>query len=83
MGPLHKEMGNLVTWDMDKAELLQDLLFLSFPWEVLQLHHPKCRRKRQGLGEWRTTHHRSGVRSSKEQGSAQVMEPEVTPLCVF
>lgn len=27
MGPHHKEVGNLITWDMEKAELLQDFFF--------------------------------------------------------
>lgn len=37
MGPHHKEVGNLITWDMEKTELLQDFFFfcLSFHWEML------------------------------------------------
>lgn len=29
MGPHHKEVGNLITWDMEKAELLQDFFFFA------------------------------------------------------
>lgn len=82
-GASHKEMGNLVAWDMEKAELLKDFFCLGLHREELQPHHPRRRRQRQGLGEWRTTHcGRSGVRLSKEPEAAQVVEHEEAHLCV-
>ena len=51
VGPLCKEMGDLVTLDMEKAEVLNDFFCLSLHWQVLQPHCPSRRRRRQGLGE--------------------------------
>ena len=52
VGPLQKEMGDLVTSrDMEKAEVLNNFFYLSLHWQVLQPHHPSHRGRRQGLGE--------------------------------
>ena len=51
VGPLRKGTGDLVTWDMEKAEVLNDLFCLSLHRQVLQPHRPSHARQRQGLGE--------------------------------
>ena len=32
---LQKKTGDLVTWDIEKAELLNDFFYLSLHWQVL------------------------------------------------
>ena len=51
VGPLRKETGDLVTWNIEKAEVLGDFFCLSLHWQVLQPYHTSCRQQRQGLGE--------------------------------
>ena len=85
MGPLWNEMGDLVTWDMEKAEVLNDFFCLSLHQQVLQPHHPNHRWQRQGLGEWRTAHcrrrsdlrpHLRNLKMLKSMGSDEV-HPQV------
>lgn len=35
LGPLQKEMGNIVTWDMEKTKILNDSSCLCLHWRVL------------------------------------------------
>ncbi|PKU32701.1 hypothetical protein llap_16995 [Limosa lapponica baueri] len=51
VGPLQKEAGDLVTRDMEKAEVLNAFFASVFTGKGSSQHHPSCRRQRQGLGE--------------------------------
>jgi len=50
VGPLQKET-DLVTQDMEKAEVLNDFFCLCLHQKALQPHHPNHRRQRQQLEE--------------------------------
>lgn len=78
---LQQEIGDLVTVDMEKAEVLN--FWLCLHQEVLQTFHSSyClganqhsykRQKQQGLAQQRTTCYRTtGLRPSKEAEGAQV-----------
>lgn len=49
MAPLQKEMGGLVTWDMEKAEVLNDS-FASFFTSKSSTTLPKLQKARAGTG---------------------------------
>lgn len=52
--------------------------------QVVQPHSPTCRRQRQWLGEWRTTHcRRAGLRPSKECERAQSTGPDEMHLGIL
>jgi len=52
VGPLWREMGDLLIQDMKMTQVLN--FFASvLNWQVLQPHGPSCRQQRQGLGEQR------------------------------
>lgn len=50
VGPLWKATGDLVTQNIEKTEILNDI-FICFLWEVFQPHDRRCRTQGQGLGE--------------------------------
>lgn len=48
VGPLWKGAGDLVTQNIEKAEVLNDI-FVCLLWEVFQPHYQTNRRQRWGL----------------------------------
>lgn len=48
---LQKKTGDLVTWDMKKAEVFNEVFASVFTSKWLQPHHTSHRIKRQGLGQ--------------------------------
>jgi len=73
VGPLRMETRDLVTCNMEKAEVRNGFFCFSLHRQVLRPYHSSCRRQRQGLGEWRNAHcrRRSGLRPSKEPEGTQ------------
>lgn len=57
VGPLWKEMGDFFTWDLEKAEVFNDISASVFTDKYAN-HEPRClscRKEKYVLGEWGTT----------------------------